>query len=146
MMWNFERFGDRTALVDEHGASLTYRQLKREADALCAAAGGRCLTFNLCRNTLGSLLGYAGFVEGGVVPVLLNEEMDRELLKGLYDNYHPAFLWAPEDFAWDGCEPVYQSLGYHLLKTPFGRKAGFGPCGPLRRRRWTFCQPCPQPF
>ena len=83
MMWNFERFGDRTALVDEHGASLTYRQLKREADALCAAAGGRCLTFNLCRNTLGSLLGYAGFVEGGVVPVLLNEEMDRELLKGM---------------------------------------------------------------
>ena len=36
MMWSFERFGDRTALVDEHGASLTYRQLKREADALCA--------------------------------------------------------------------------------------------------------------
>ena len=71
MMWSFERFGDRTALVDEHGASLTYRQLKREADALCAAAGGRCLTFNLCRNTLGSLLGYAGFVEGGVVPALL---------------------------------------------------------------------------
>lgn len=127
MMWSFERFGDRTALVDEHGASLTYRQLKREADALCAAAGGRCLTFNLCRNTLGSLLGYAGFVEGGVVPVLLNEEMDRELLKGLYDNYHPAFLWAPEDFAWDGCEPVYQSLGYHLLKTPFGREAELYP-------------------
>ena len=127
MMWSFERFGDRTALVDEHGASLTYRQLKREADALCAAAGGRCLTFNLCRNTLGSLLGYVGFVEGGVVPVLLNEEMDRELLKGLYDNYHPAFLWAPEDFTWDGCEPVYQSLGYHLLKTPFGREAELYP-------------------
>ena len=127
MMWNFERFGNRTALVDEHGASLTYRQLQREADALCAAAGGRCLTFNLCRNTLGSLLGYAGFVEGGVVPVLLNEEMDRELLKGLYDNYHPAFLWAPEDFTWDGCEPVYQSLGYHLLKTPFGREAELYP-------------------
>ena len=91
MMWSFERFGDRTALVDEHGASLTYRQLKQEADALCAAAGGRCLTFNLCRNTLGSLLGHAGFVEGGVVPVLLNEEMDRELLAGLYETYHPAF-------------------------------------------------------
>ena len=47
MMWSFERFGDRTALVDEHGASLTYRQLKGEADALSAAAGGRCLTVNL---------------------------------------------------------------------------------------------------
>ena len=127
MMWSFERFGDRTALVDEHGASLTYRQLKREADALCAAAGGRCLTFNLCRNTLGSLLGYAGFVEGGIVPVLLNEEMDRELLAGLYETYHPAFLWAPEDFTWEGCEPVYQSLGYHLLKTPFGREAELYP-------------------
>lgn len=36
MMWsNLELLlGIRTALVDEHGASLTYRQLKREADAL----------------------------------------------------------------------------------------------------------------
>lgn len=23
------------------------------------------------------------------------------------------------------------------------RKAGFGPCGPLRLMCWTFCQPCP---
>lgn len=77
---------------------------------MAPAAGGRCLTFNLCRNTLGSLLGLRGLRGGRRGAVLLNEEMDRELLKGLYDNYHPAFLWAPEDFAWDGCEPVYQSL------------------------------------
>lgn len=120
MMWRFERFGDRTALRDEHGQCLTYAQLAREGSALCEAVGGRCLTFNLCRNELGSVLGYVSMVEGGVVPALLNADIDRELLSALYDAYHPAFFWAPEAFAWEGCESVYDRYGYRLLKTPFG--------------------------
>ena len=62
-MWRFDRFGDAVALLDEHGQSLTYAQLAREGEALCGAIGGRCLCFNLCGNTLGSAVGYAGMVE-----------------------------------------------------------------------------------
>ena len=68
MMWRFDRFGDAIALKDEYGQTLTYQQLKAEGEALCAAAGGRCLAFNLCQNTIGSVVGYAGFIEGGIVP------------------------------------------------------------------------------
>ena len=71
-MWSFERFGDATALADEHGQRLSYARLAAEGAALCEAVGGRCLTFNLCSNTLGSALGYAAFIEGGIVPVLLS--------------------------------------------------------------------------
>lgn len=120
MMWRFDRFGDALAVKDEQGQSLTYAQLARESRALCGAVGGKCLVFSLCRNTLGSLIGYAGFLEGGVVPAMLSASVDRELLRSLYDNYRPAYLWAPEDFAWDECESVYQRFGYQLLKTPFG--------------------------
>ena len=66
MMWRFDRFGDAIAVRDEYGSTLTYRELARESQALCAAAGGRCLVFSLCRNTIGSLLGYVGLIEGGV--------------------------------------------------------------------------------
>ena len=120
MMWNFDRYGDALALISENGQRVTYAQLAQEARKLRDAMGGRCLVFTLCKNTPASLLGYAGLVENGVVPALLNAELDRDMLTGLYEAYHPAYLWAPEGFAWDGCESVYSLWGYHLLKTPFG--------------------------
>ena len=122
MMWRFDRFGDAVAVKDEYGQELTYTQLAQESRALCEAAGGRCLAFSLCRNALGSLLGYVGFVEGGVVPALLNAGIDRELFAALYEAYRPAVLWVPEGFEWAGCESVYERFGYHLLKTPFGKQ------------------------
>lgn len=120
MMWRFDRFGDAVALKDEYGQTLTYSQLKAEGEALCKAAGGRCLTFNLCQNTIGSVVGYTAFIENGIVPALLNAAIDHELFAALYETYHPAFLWAPEGFGWEDCESVYERFGYRLLKTPFG--------------------------
>ena len=34
--------------------------------------------------------------------------IDQELFASLYEKYHPAFLCAPEGFAWDGCESRHQ--------------------------------------
>jgi len=127
MMWRFDRFGDAIALKDEFGQQLTYAQLSEEGKALAQAAGGRCLAFNLCTNSIASVIGYAGFVENGVVPALLNASIDPELLQALYSAYHPAYLWAPESFVWEGCESVYERMGYHLLKTPFGKETELYP-------------------
>lgn len=127
MMWRFDRFGDSVAFKDEYGTELTYAQLARESRDLCASMDGRCLCFSLCRNELGSVLGYVGLVEGGVVPALLNAAIDRELLFALYNAYHPAFFWAPADFVWEGCTEVYSRFGYHLLKTPFGTETQLNP-------------------
>lgn len=120
MMWKFDRFADAAAVADEFGASLSYAELAREAEALCGSAEGRCLVIQLCENTLGSFLGYAAFLEHGIVPAMLAADIDLELFSSLYQAYAPKFLWAPERFAWENCVPVYSRFGYHLLKTPFG--------------------------
>ena len=120
MMWRFNRFGDAIAVKDEYGAQLSYAQLAKESRSLCSAAGGKCLVFSLCENTLGSFLGYAGFLEGGIVPAMLSAHIDAGQLRDLYSVYRPAYLWAPDGFAWDDCESVYSRFGYQLLKTPFG--------------------------
>ena len=120
MMWRFNRFGDAIAVKDEYGAQLSYAQLAKESRSLCSAAGGKCLVFSLCENTLGSFLGYAGFLEGGIVPAMLSAHIDAEQLRDLYSVYRPAYLWAPDGFVWDDCESVYSRFGYQLLKTPFG--------------------------
>ena len=117
MMWRFERFADALAAIDEYGQSLTYAQLAVEADALCSAAAGRCLVFQLCENSMGSFVGYASFLEGGIVPALLNADMDEEAFAHLYEAYRPKFLWAPKRFTMEGCTAVYRRFGYHLLRT-----------------------------
>ncbi len=127
MMWTFDRFGDRAAVIAETGAHLTYQELARESEALFAAAGGRCLVMQLCENTLGSFVGYAAFLEHGIVPAMLAADLDPDLLSSLYAAYAPKYLWAPERFTREGCVPVYARFGYHLLKTPFGNQAALHP-------------------
>jgi len=119
MLWNYSRFGDHMAVVDECGQRLTYAQLAQEGRALSAAAGGRCLVMQLCQNTLGSLVGYAGFLEEGAALALIGADMSREAFDVLYRAYTPKYLWAPTAFKHPGCLPVYKRFGYHLLRTAF---------------------------
>lgn len=126
-MWKFDRFGDQPTVLDEYGQSLTYAQLAREGRALCQAAGGRCLVIQVCQNTLGSFLGYAAFLEGGIVPAMLGTDTDPQAFDVLYEAYAPKYLWAPEGFRRSGCMAVYKRFGYELLATPFGDKAELHP-------------------
>lgn len=126
-MWKFDRFGQVPAALDEYGQSLSYTELKAEGEALCAAAGGRCLVFQLCENTMGSFVGYAGFLDGGIVPAMLGAQVDGELFAALYEAYQPNFVWAPQAFEHEGLIPVYERFGYRLLRTPFGNTAALHP-------------------
>lgn len=127
MLWKFDRMGQRRAVVDERGAALSYRELAQEGRALCEAAGGRCLVFCLCRNTLGSLMGYTGFLNGGVVPAMLSAEMDRAMLLELCQTFRPTHLWAPDDFAYEKSACVYRRFGYRLLRVPTAQGAPLHP-------------------
>jgi acyl-coenzyme A synthetase/AMP-(fatty) acid ligase len=127
MMWRFDHFQDRVAVEDEFGAQLTYRQLRDEGRMLCQHADGRCLVFCLCRNVLGSFVGYVSFLNGGVVPAMLSADMDTELFSALYKTYQPKYVWAPKEFELeDGC-CRYERFGYRLLQTPFGDTTRLAP-------------------
>lgn len=126
MMWNFNQFQNKTALISDTGICLTYEQLQNENDMLGRVVGDRCLVFSLCTNTVGSVVGYTAFLKNQIVPVLLNAHLDAELLKSLMDTYCPSFVWMPaeaeEDLQLQGLESVYESQGYKLLKTAYKKK------------------------
>ena len=71
----------KVALYDEQNESITYEQLYRESDRLCEYIPKRSLVFSLCSNTIGSVMGYVGFLRNHIVPLLLSSHMDKELLK-----------------------------------------------------------------
>lgn len=120
-IWDLEQFKDQKAVIDEFGTELTYGQLNASATLLAEAVGKRCLVFSLCRNEIGSLLGYIAFVNNGIVPVQLNAHLDDGLQKNLLQTYAPSYLWVPQDQVgqFPGTEAVYNTYNYTLLKTEY---------------------------
>lgn len=123
-IWNLDQFKNKIALIDEFGNNLTYKQLSDEGFTLSKTIGGRCLVFSLCRNEIGSILGYTAFINNGIVPVLLNSHMDDELLINLMNTYEPAYLWVPNDQVnqFGKMNSEYETWGYTLLKSNYEKK------------------------
>lgn len=123
-MWKFNDFGGKTAIITEDGRQISYAKLLQDGTELCRQISGRCLVFCLCRSEYASVMGYTAFLEGGIIPTLLDAELDRELLWKLIKLYCPDYLWVPEKSAdefciQDGYDGIYMSECYCLIRTPF---------------------------
>lgn len=128
-MWDFELYKDNIAIIDENGVSLKYSDVLSETIRIANNIGKRCLVFSLCENSIGSVLGYIAFINAGIVPVLLNAHLERELLDNLLMNYCPEYLWAPTKQAnnFEGVEIIYNAYNYSLIKMNFNSKYEVNP-------------------
>jgi acyl-coenzyme A synthetase/AMP-(fatty) acid ligase len=120
-MWNFDKFADNVAVITESGDKVSYSAFGGYCAELTRNVPHRCLVFNLCKNELGSLVGYAGFLNAHIVPLMLKADLDEGLLRELIEKYKPDYIHVPADMAerFSDCKCVYQNLGYALLKTRF---------------------------
>ncbi|MGI6653635.1 MAG: AMP-binding protein [Christensenellales bacterium] len=118
-IWNLTQYGENTALIDEFGTKLTYNKLNNKAKTLAEIIGKRCLVFCLCRNEIGSALGYVAFINNGIVPVMLNSGLEENLLNNLLETYQPKYLWVPNELAakFPGMSMKHEAYSYSLLKT-----------------------------
>lgn len=120
-IWEFDQFGDSVALIDEYGNQMTYDVLKSESRILAKKIEHRCLVFSLCRNEMGSVLGYVSFINHSIVPVMLNSHLEDNLLENLLQTYQPAYIWLPKGQIgqFPGMETEYEAYNYVLLKTGY---------------------------
>ncbi|MBE6004142.1 MAG: o-succinylbenzoate--CoA ligase [Lachnospiraceae bacterium] len=108
----------KIAVKDNEGYELTYGQLASEMEYIARLLKARSIVFNLCKNTVGSLVGYLGFIEGDSVPLALSSKIERGLLDELISEYTPAYLWIPSEMASNfGYPTIFQKYGYVLLET-----------------------------
>lgn len=124
MMWNFKQYSQNTALEAEDSC-MTYEELEQAGNEL-AEIVGRCLVFSLCTNSIGSVVGYTGFIQNKTVPLLLSAHLDKKLLLSLADTYHPSYFWYPDkvDILEAGItgKVVFEKYGYRLLKSDYSDK------------------------
>ncbi len=118
MIWNLKQYGKNKALVSDNGYCLTYEELFDIGEEIGSIAESRKTVFCLCSNSIGSVSGYVSFINHGIVPVLLNENLDRALLSHLMDTYSPYYIWLPIERRdeYQSAESLYESNGYCLLK------------------------------
>jgi acyl-coenzyme A synthetase/AMP-(fatty) acid ligase len=121
-MWDLSRYSQNVALKDEFGTSVTYGELIETGKALTEAVGGRCLVACLCRNTIGSVVGYVTFIQNRITPIMLNAHLETELLHSLLDKYCPRYVWIPSEMKGEfgDCREVYEGYDYSLMRTAYG--------------------------
>lgn len=123
-MWELDDFKENIALIDDNGMSMTYGELNLATKELFSNINHRCLVFCMCKNEIGSILGYVTFINKKVVPVLLNANLEKELLGNLLEQYQPEYLWVPADkkSEYEGVSKICELQGYCLLKTNFSKQ------------------------
>ena len=95
-LWEFAAFSNRTALLLEERI-VTYGELGEEAERIAACVSPRSLVFLLARNSLAAIAGYVGFLQHGIVPVMIDAALDEGLLASLLAAYRPAYAWIPAE-------------------------------------------------
>lgn len=120
-MWELNQFGKNIALRDEFNNFMTYEQLETESKIIRNEIGKRALVFCLCKNEIGSVLGYVSFVNELVVPVLLSAHLEKELLSNLLDTYCPSYVWIPKELEKEFSKGkiLYEKYSYLLIKTDY---------------------------
>jgi long-chain acyl-CoA synthetase len=112
-----DNFDNNIAVITET-EDYSYRYLDNHSAELAACIPKRSFVFQLCENTIGSLLGYYTFLNKGIVPLLLESSGNKGLLNNLIEVYKPEFIWLPIEKLneFNSYEKVYESHGYGLIK------------------------------
>lgn len=106
------------ALEDNEGNSISYGELAEKMGEVGKTVEPRSIVFILCKNAVGAMIGYLGFIENNAIPLNLSNKIDDTLLQNLINTYTPAYLWVPsEDIVKFNYEALISFYGYTLLRT-----------------------------
>lgn len=108
------QFGDHIALTDGV-QELSYTQLDKDAKYICKSIPSRSLIICVCSNCIASVVGYVGFLQKRIIPILINDSLDNELFQELVACYRPGYIWCPT-----GCfcgNPLLEYEGYSIYET-----------------------------
>lgn len=97
MLFDLDKYYNNTAVVTETGLTLSYVQLQLAADTVTEDMEPRKLTFCLCENTIGSFVGYVGFMTRNIPTVLLDGSKEIGVILSLINHYLPQYVWCPTE-------------------------------------------------
>ena len=95
MFFDLKSFTEMPALFMENEV-WAYDKLFDTSEKIAGIIPTRSLVFFVCSNTPASIAAYVGFINHGIVPVMVDKELDEELFQSLLEKYSPAYIFAEE--------------------------------------------------
>lgn len=89
-------FSENVLAVEDSGQSVSYKEIGELVKRLSNVFLEKPLVFDLASNTIGSLVGYLAFMEVEAVPLMLSDNVDKDLFLSLMETYVPNYLWIPK--------------------------------------------------
>ena len=90
-----KEFANNIAVLLEDGSSFSYAVLQDKIESLVPILGKNSLAFCLCKNSIGSLIGYLSFLQSSIPAVLLDGDKHADVIQSLIDVYQPQYVWLP---------------------------------------------------
>ncbi len=124
MFFDLDKHAHNIAVETEYGKRLSYAELNSAAKSIADCLQPKSLTFCLCENTLGSLVGYVALMNAHQPTVLLDGSKDTEIINGLMEHYQPQYVWCPTDRwqkeggRWKKAKPIVEYADYTMLEFP----------------------------
>ena len=117
---DLEKYSSNTAIFVGQ-TRISYRDLLSAADELASQVKQRSLVLIACKNSFSSLAGYVGFLRAGIVPLLISNKIDNQLLSKVVESYQPDYLYLPPEksISFQNCETVFKYEDYELKKNNF---------------------------
>ena len=121
-------YPDNVAVITENDEQLTYGELCQEAEIFKSHLAKWGLICCLCKNKLGSLIGYVSGICSGYPLIMLDGGRDTVYLSGYVKNYLPEYLWLPSDRVSEIKGSVlYEKFGYSLVQSSYNKEISLSP-------------------
>lgn len=107
------------AMIDNHNIQVTYGEIYDFTVEFRNYINKRTLIFILAKNNVGTAIGYVAAMSNRVVPLLLGEDLDEELLNNLINTYQPEYIWKSSEITKNCEKQIFNKYGYSLVKTGY---------------------------
>lgn len=108
-------------MIDENGQTISYADIQKFTEQMRIICTQRDIVLCLCKNTLGSIIGYLSFIEIRIVPILLEDSIEKELINKICEDYTPYYIWAPQEMKFSEYSECYTAFEYRLWKQKDGK-------------------------
>jgi len=89
-------FSLNSILIGENGQNFLLKNRIEESDLFINSfLKKRELIFFLCNNTIDSISLYVSFINKGVVPILINSDLEESLIRDIIEKYNPTYIFTP---------------------------------------------------
>lgn len=95
MFFDLKSFAETPALLMENEV-WAYNKLFDISEKIAGMVPTRSLVFLVCSNTPASIAAYVGFINHGIVPVMVDKDLNEELFQNLLEKYLPTYIFAEE--------------------------------------------------